>query len=86
VHQLIAAAIAASFTEINLHPDLNPLIPVIIICIPQAKICLYDCKNDLLIMSETFNWIKFGRLERIYMLLVWITIHHRYVCYSYNPG
>ena len=86
VHQLIATTIVASFTEMNLHPDQNPLIPVIMICVPQAKICFYDCKNDLLIMSETFNWVDRGKLRKLHMLLVWLAIHHRYIyvlCYSY---
>lgn len=76
VHQLIATTIVASFTEMNLHLDQNLLIPVIMICVPQAKICFYDCENDLLIMSETFNWVDHGKLRKLHILLVWLAIYH----------
>ena len=79
VHQLIATMIVASFTEMNLHPDQNPLVPVIMICIPQAKICFYDCKNDLLIISETLNWIKRGKLRKLHMYVYYVMLHHSYI-------
>lgn len=43
VHQLIATAVLTSFTESKLHPELNPLISVIMMSTLKAQICFYDC-------------------------------------------
>lgn len=57
VDQLIATTMISSFIECNLHPHLNPLTPVIMLGAPEAQICLYDSENDVLLLSDVFNWI-----------------------------
>lgn len=57
VNQLIVTTVISSFIERNLHPHLNPLTPVIMPGGPEAQICLYDCENDVLLLSDVFKWI-----------------------------
>jgi len=40
-HQMIATAVFSSFNEQNLYPEVNPLVPVILISIPDVVFCLY---------------------------------------------
>jgi len=58
VNQLIATTVISSFIENNLYVQLNLLTPVIMIGAPKGQICLYDCKNNVLLLSDVFNWIK----------------------------
>ena len=56
-HQLIATTIVTAFIEHNRHPDLHALIPIIMVSVPKAVICLYDCTKDTLLKSEHFDWL-----------------------------
>ena len=81
--QLIATNVVISFTEHNRHPDFNPLVPAIMICVPTAQICFYDCTKDILLLSNTFDWLRCedGKryVDKAAILLLWITVHHRYI-------
>ena len=62
--QLIATTVVTSFIQHNRHPNLNPLIPAIMICVPTAQICFYDCTKDLLLLSDTFTWLNTEQNKR----------------------
>ena len=51
--QLIATNITASFVEHSLHPDMNTLIPSLLLNSRTAVISLYDCQQDILMISDT---------------------------------
>ena len=59
LHQLVATAIVTSFTEHNLHSHLNPLVPVVMLCASTAVICLHDCVNDGLLLTDPFELITY---------------------------
>lgn len=82
INQLIATTVVSSFIEHNLHGDVNPLTPVIMIGAPKAQICLYDCQQDVLLLSEKFEWVvdtdeDCPAIISAGLLLIWMTIHHR---------
>ena len=81
INQLIAISVVSSFIERNLHKELNSLTPVIMIGAPTAQICLYDCDQDILLISDKFQWVTNNEdhpniiIEGL--LMIWMTIHHR---------
>ena len=80
VNQLIATTVVSSFIEHNLHTHLNPLTPVIMLGAPKGQICLYDSENDILLLSDVFDWITNEDNPVIVnagLMLIWMTIHHR---------
>ena len=56
--QLVAMTVVAAFVEKNVHPNLLPIIPSILITPNRARICIYDVTNDLLLISEWFTWVE----------------------------
>ena len=50
--QLVATSVVSSFTESRLHPDQQPLVPTILVDLTQIRVCFYDCKLDVLLISE----------------------------------
>ena len=79
--QLISTTVVSSFIERNLHPDANPMVPVILITIPTTQICLYDSTIDLLLISDVLEWINVEKntFNVVNLFLIWVFIHHRYV-------
>ena len=47
----------SSFIESNLHPELNPMIPPIIIDEEKFGVSIYDKKNDLLLLAWDIPWL-----------------------------
>lgn len=79
VSQLVATNVISSFVENNNHPTLNPLIPSIMVGCNSFEVSLYDCKRDILLIS---NWINMlcdsnDGVKRSALLLIWIFINHR---------
>ena len=78
IGQLVATCVVNSFTEANLNPGLNPVTPTILFNRSSYRICLYDCNNDVLLLSEPKNLTTRGGLSRTGALLLWLTVNHRY--------
>lgn len=79
--KLIGMTVVSSFIEHNLHKDLNPMVPGLLINTSMAYICLYDCVNDYLLISDIFKWVDFDNdtLKVPALWVIWFMIHHRYV-------
>lgn len=77
--QLIGTTVISSFIEHNLHKDLNSLVPVIVLGAPKGQICLYDCQQDLLLLSDVFTWVT-NKTNPVVVnagiMLIWMTVHH----------
>ena len=68
--QVVAICVVSSFTENANHPDMLALIPTILIDKASFRICLYDCRKDVLLSNY------FSRLFlRIYLLKQWLIFH-----------
>lgn len=68
----------SSFNEYNLHPHLNPLTAVKILGAPEGQICLCDSKNDVLLLSDVFDWITNEDnpvITNAGLILIWMTIY-----------
>lgn len=77
--QLVATGITASFVVNNLQPGQNPMVPSLLINSSGFIICLYDCVEDILLISEAI--LLFDRYELVRLLsieVLWAVVHHRY--------
>lgn len=77
IGQLVATAVVSSFTEHNLNPSMNPVVPTIWINRNAFRICLYDCVNDVLLLSQPKSLTTKGTISRTAMLIMWLIVHHR---------
>ena len=76
--QIVKTCVVASFIESNLHPDLNTMIPTILIDTKQAMVVLYCSKHDLLLVSDVFTWREYGKFCVPGITFLWTMINHRY--------
>ena len=75
--QFSAQAIISSFTEHNLHPDLNSMVPSVLINCQKFVVALYDVSNDLLLVSEEVPWRTTQAIISSGVMLLWAVLHHR---------
>ena len=79
--QLVATTVLAAFVEKNVHDELPPIIPTILITPESAKVCIYDVENDYLLISEWFTWTErvgdVHAFNKTGMLLFWMILNHR---------
>lgn len=80
ISQVVSTCVVASFTEHNLHPRENPLIPTILFDLEKFIVCLYDCEQDILLISDVMEIKKTRKdaLSRSAVLFLWMVINHRY--------
>ena len=75
VSQLIATCVVSSFTEHQRHPSKNTLVPALLIDISKLRVCLYDCVNDVLFMSQPRLLSHKGiRLSTTAVVFLWLVI------------
>lgn len=81
--QMVGIAVVGAFTEHNLHPQQNPLIPTLVINSSTVMIVLYDCKNDILLISEKVDLFSddgpHNKVKKSVLLFIWLFINHRSV-------
>ncbi len=78
--QAIGSVVLSSFVEHNLHKDLNPLVPALLINCHTIQIHMYDCESDILLMSNEFTFRSVDdKVNKESILLLWLFINHRYV-------
>ena len=77
LHQAVGTCVVSSFTETSLHPNLNTLVPTILIDEKQFRVCLYDSNQDILMISKSKNLATKGGLSNSEMVLLWLTLNHR---------
>lgn len=75
--QLVALSVMSSFTQHNLEPEENSLVPTIMISSSGFKVCLYDCVHDILLISDVKNISHNGHLSPSGILMLWIVVNHR---------
>ena len=82
ISQLFSTAVVNSFTEHNLHKDLNTLTPTILIKERHFWGFLYDCVNDILMLSDEIELLEETPSEETQpiksgTLILWMVINHR---------
>ena len=77
--QLVKTTVTSAFIEQTHHPRLSPMIPVILMIVRDAGVCLYDSKNDMLLISEVFSWFDDDGevLCKSGITLLWAMSNHR---------
>ena len=77
--QLVKTTVTSAFIEQTHHPHLNPMIPVILMNVRDARVCLYDSKNDILLISKVFTWFDDDDdvLCKLGITLLWAMLNHR---------
>jgi len=70
--------VTSAFIEHAWHSNLNPMIPVIMINIRDARVCLDNAENDVLLISEAFRWYD-KEMYKLGIVLLWAAMNHRYV-------
>ena len=76
--QLVKTAVVTAFIENNLHPELNTMVPTILIDTTCAVIALYCTKHDLLFISDKFSWRNDDQFNVSGVTFLWAMINHRY--------
>lgn len=79
--QLFATNIVAAFTERNLHPEVNYLIPSMMINTETVLVSLYDSEKDIWMISEPV-WLREDEQDlatKSSILYIWLFINHRFV-------
>ena len=84
INKLVATSVTCSFTHHNNDETSNPLTPTVMINHNSFCVSLYDCKNDVLLISEPRSLYQKGShgcrtLCPSACLFLWIVINHRYV-------
>ncbi len=77
--QAIGSVVLSSFVEHNLHKDLNSLVPLFLLNCQSLQILMYDCKTDVLLISDKFFFRENVEVNKGFILLLFIFINHRYV-------
>lgn len=79
---LMQLTVLSAFVEKNLHEDLCPMVPTVLMAPTTASICIYDVRQDYLIISETFQWLEKDSqngytFDKPGFLLLWMALYHR---------
>ena len=75
--QLVKTTVTSAFIEHTQHLCHNPMVPVILVNTGNARICLYDASQDLLLISENFPWLDGVTLCKSGTTLLWAMLNHR---------
>lgn len=78
--QVVGTCVVSSFTEHQLHKTDNPLMPTLLINSNYARVILYDCVTDVLLISNKINLFNCDgkTVAKSAILFLWIFINHRY--------
>ena len=74
--QLIATTIVSSFVHHNRFKQSNPMTPSILIDNNDFIVCLYNCKTDVLLISDMISYANRGRLSASGLLALWLVVQH----------
>ena len=77
----------SSFIELNLHPELSPMILSILIDREKFVVSIYDKENDLLLLAWDIPWLTEKddsqshdpdyELDDVGVVILWAVLHHR---------
>ncbi len=77
ISQLVETCVVCSFTENNINPRLNTMVPTVLFNMQSFRVCLYDCKNDILLISEPRPLTSGNKVSRTACFIIWLVVHHR---------
>ncbi len=71
--QVVAMTVVASWINRNNNISNSELTPVLLMCKRRIRVCLYNCKADILGYSEEVPY-------PLGVYLLWVILHYRYMC------
>ena len=74
--QVVGTCVTAAFTEHNLHPRKQPMVPSVLMGENTFRVCFYDCVKDVLIISGEKALATNGNLSQSAMVLLWAVFNH----------
>ena len=78
VDQLVGTTVTTSFVESNLHPTKPHFaVPTILIDLNKFRVCIYDCKHDILLISQDIPLSCQGKLDPSSLFALWVVINYR---------
>jgi hypothetical protein len=77
LQQVVPTCVVSSFTESKRHPGMSALIPTILIDKKLFIVCLYDCKKDVLLISNRRSLCTKNHLSQSGIALLWTVLNHR---------
>ena len=76
--QIVSQSIVSSLVERNHHPDLNSLIPSILLNTSFFKVVVYNCNLDVLLLSSDIEYREqCDEIKEEGVLMLWMVINHR---------
>jgi len=74
--------VVVAFTEYNNHQQMASIIPTFLITPTRSITCLYDVEEDVLLLSNEFEWVKKDndssyKLVDSGLMLLWIVVNYR---------
>lgn len=77
--QLVTTSVVSAFVENNIHPgSKHTLVPTILLNQAAFKVCMFDSKNDVLLVSQKWKFTnESGRVWPSAALLLWITVNYK---------
>ena len=80
VCQAVATSVVSSFTQKHRHPDFeNAAYPTLLMSSKKCAIVIYDCTNDVLLITNVMELASDGSLNPEVLLLLWLVINYRLV-------
>ena len=82
--QALATTVVASFINNNKHNI--TITPVLLMCKRHVYVCIYECVQDILFISESVKLSTDGVLCELGVAIIWVMLHCRCVLHeSYLP-
>ena len=75
--QAVGTCVVASFTAKARDPERKALVPTVLIDEKEFRVILYDCEEDIILISTSIALATKGTLSRSVMALLWLVINHR---------
>ena len=85
--QLVKTCVVSSFVEHSLYPQLQAMVPTILIGLRKFRVCLYSCTTDILYISRSVNLAtETGKISTRALLFMWVVINHRQFLQCKEPA
>ena len=79
ISQAAAEAIVCSFVHHSRHKHQSPLVPILLLDGKSFYIVMYDCVDDVLLISDEVTIVKRRRALRSRILLLWMILHYQVI-------
>ena len=77
IEQIIGETVCFSFVLQNKNKDqTKSMVPGLVMSSSRFLVVLYDCKNDVLLVSDPMTWMGEEEVYRSGIIALWVVLHH----------